>query len=330
MSALPYGYFKPEEAGVQNHIAVIRCGGLNSSDRILWSKEQLAPYTAYRLDGKAIDRMFGGYIFYGIRTTLNERMLHPMFIGFKRPSRRRHWRQWIEDLFTPGYNLQALSELTDFIIPDVWISLPYPHPMKTQFGAVHQRDLNFQKDEDRLEALDWWIEQFMKRWSRERSLYSRLHLRGFLWPKEAVLVKEESFVSQVNTMIHNRYGQKTMWLPNYGSYGVMDWNSKGFDVAAINSNYYGHNSYGVDWITNASHFAKAYHMGMQVNIGRGYAFSDDHVQHYFSLGLDNKLKYMKESLMVYQFHNETVDQMMVNDMERYIQLYTFIKGIYTG
>src|SRR5690606_37620941 len=122
-------------------------------------------------------------------------------------------------LFLPGLNLNALAEVSEGEKKDVWVSIPYPHPFQRSFGKVGGRDLNFLQENDRLEAVKWWIHEFLQRWNKNAHLHSKLDLRGFLWQREAIDANDEPLAVKVNQHIHDQ-GYLSMWLPNFGSFGV--------------------------------------------------------------------------------------------------------------
>lgn len=320
------GYLAPDAYDVQNHLCVIPCGGLAENSVLRWNEDQLRYYASYMLDDKPIDKMFNGFIFNGIQMRENS-FIHPLFVGFGKPSRKKDWMLWIDTLFAPNANLNALHAVAGTDKRDIWVSIPYPHTFQTDFGEVRDEDLDFRKESHRFRAVKWWIERFMRRWHQETKLHDKLTFRGFVWQREAIDANDENLVKKVNELIA-KHEYLSMWLPNYGSNGVIDWEKYGFNMAVLNSNYYGNTAYDFSWINNACAFSKHYHTGMQINFGRGLIYNDTHHLDYFNLGLPDKNNYMTNSLLVYQFPNQTLDAVYRDNFADYVRLYTFIKGLY--
>jgi hypothetical protein len=321
------GYLAPDTYDVQNHLCVINCGEMREGSTLLWSKEQLQYYVSYILEDKPIDRMFGGFIFNVIKTR-EQSFIHPMFVGFGKPSSKKDWSMWVDILFARNANLNALYDaIGEGRKLDLWVTIPYPHASQTDFGEVRDNDLDFTKTSDRIRAIRWWLDLFLKRWQKEKHLHDRLALRGFVWQREAIDTNDAELVRRVNALIHRRHCL-SMWLPNYGSAGAVDWRSYGFDLCAVNSNYYGNNEYDHIWINNASNFAKYYNTGMQINFGKGLLYNDTHHLDYFNLGLPEHNDYMNSSFLVYQLPNHTLEEVYRERFVEYIRLYTFIKGLY--
>lgn len=320
------GYLAPNAYGLQNHVTVIPCGGLLGDMPTYWNKNQLAPYAHYIVNGKQTDTLFNGFVFNGIRVR-DTHFIHPLFVGFGEPSDITDWIMWADGLFLPNLNLQALAAVAGKSKRDVWVSIPYPHPMQNKFGVVGSRMLDFQKEEDRLAAVVWWMDLFLQRWRNNRHLHSQLQLRGFLWQREAADANDIPLIGKVNQHIH-QLGYRAMWLPNYGSYGVTEWRDLGFDVTAINTNYTGNTSYDYKWIQNAALFAATYHNGLQILWGKGLIYSNRHQLDYWNLGLPRYCDYMQKSFLVYSFPNQRLDQIYRTQSSDYIKLYTFVKGLY--
>lgn len=321
-------YCSPSDLSIRNHVAVLPCGSSPGHTVNRWTEDELRPYVHYLLDtGTAIDTMFQGFAFTAIAVR-PDHFIHPLYAVLGTPAEQSDWSHWLEELFRPGIHLSALNTLAEREV-DVWIGLPYPHRIQSQFGLVGDHVLDFEDENDRLAAVEWWIDHFLQRWQCTQDAHSNLHLCGFLWPRDTILPCEDAaLVCQINARIHARL-MLTMWLPNYGSYLVDQWRDLGFDVAAISPNFYGHTECPREWISYASKFAQDYATGMQIVFGKGLIFDETHHIDYFNLGLDEYNGYMKSSFLVYQFPNQRVSDIYRSNLPDYIRLYTFIKGLYS-
>lgn len=319
-------YLSPVSLNIENHIVMLPCGALDDDATYSWTFDDLLPYTSYLSEDKALDRMFGGFIFNGICTRKNH-YIYPLYVGLGKPSDKSDWSKWIDVLFKKHVNLAALSQAVRDTPLDVWISIPFPHPFQDKFGVVGGVSLNFNIEHHRILAVRWWIEMFLEHWEKKISQHDQLRLRGFLWQRESIDGNDETVVRQTNAFIHKK-GYLSMWLPNHRTYGVQHHKSFGFDVTAINPNYYGNTSDDYEWINRACHFAKTYHTGIQINYGKGFVYNDTHLLDYLNLGLRRFNGYMKNSLLVYQFPNQKLREVYEQDLVAYIRLYTFIKRLY--
>lgn len=320
------GYLSPTAYQLQEHACVLPCGGLLNEAPLLWTDEKLKYYTHYVVNHQPIDRLFNGFIFKGVQTRASH-FIDPLYAGLGDPADLTDWLQWLQALFAPEANLHALARLAGDRKPDVWITLPYPHPSQSHFGVIQGRMPNFQTDEDRVMAMLWWADQLLARWKTDVALQKRLQLRGFVWPKEMLDEDDARIVPQVNTGIKAR-GLLSMWLPNYGAAHVIEWRELGFDVAVLYSNYTGHSSFERPWLTNAAMFAKTLHTGIQIVWGTGQMYNQTHPLDYFNLGLPEAADYMQQAYQVFQFPNRTLDALYTDRFTDYIQLYLFLKGLY--
>jgi hypothetical protein len=316
-----YKYLSGHELGIEDQIVVLPCGGQE-----VWTELLLKPALEFTLrDGSSFDRMFRSFIFMCV--AIDTASMHPLAHPFGEAAGQDAWKSWIEELYTPGRNLEALWNASSEPV-DVWVSLPYPHRGQLHFGDVNGKTLNFADDGDRLEALKWWMDTFLQRWEQSPQLHNKLIFRGFVWLREVILPEEDAqLVTRVNEEIHAR-NRLALWLPNYGSHAFWEWRQFGFDVAAVNANYYGKGPYAREWVEWTSMGARTYNMGMQIPCGRGLLYGDTHLIDYFNLGLPEYCGYIMDAVIVYRFTDYSIHIMYKEDFESYRRLYTFVRGIY--
>ena len=199
----PVGFLAPDAYAAQNHLCVLPVGGMSPETNLYWEPQQLQYYANYMLEGSPVDRMFGGIIFNGI-SVRESHFMHPLYVGFAQPSDHTDWLMWLDVLFAPGANLHALHAAAAGRTMDVWVSIPYPHQTQTTFGPVQGVTYDFQHDEHRLKATQWWIDQLLQRWNAHPMLHTRLTLRGLLWQKESMDTGDEQLVAQINEYIRSR------------------------------------------------------------------------------------------------------------------------------
>lgn len=325
LATSPLGYLFPSPAEMQNHVCVLPCGGV-AKDRISeWTAEELKYYVNFYSNDVPIQSMFNGFIFNGLSVREN-RYMHPMYVGFAKAADRTDWLKWIESLFAPGKNLNALFSLATRPL-DVWISIPYPYLNQTDFGRVKWKSLNFESEDNRIAAVAWWIDQFLTRWYSESSLSSRLILRGFLWQRESIHDYDERLVQETNRYVKTK-GFYSMWLPFYGSYGCLKLPELNFDVVVPHSKYYGKANYDFPEIHNTCAFAKQAKTGIQIIYGKDHIYNETHLYDYLNLGLPEYNQYMTQSFLVYQFPNQSMKKIYELHYPEYAYLYLFVKGLY--
>jgi len=325
--AMPFEYLSPDPMQIRNHVLVLPCGSVSDEVSTDWTVEELKRSVSYFHRGVPMDGMFGGFVFTAIRVG-SKRFMHPLFVGFEAPATHSDWLIWLDSLFAPGVNFDALSTIVkehnrDSV--DVWVSLPYPHPRQDRFGDVHGRSLSFHSLEDRCEAIRWWIDKFMERWAVAGELRKSLNFKGFLWQREAIDASDEQLVKLTNGYVKNQ-GIHSMWLPNYRSYGHTKCNEYGFDLTAVNPNYYGNSPCDYEWIHHAYKFAKVYRTGMQITFGKGMVYSENHLLDYLNLSLLNRAN--GNCFFVYQLPNQSINEIYFQRLTDYKRLYSFMKGTY--
>lgn len=325
--AMPFEYLTPDPMHVRNHLLVLPCGSVSDEGSLEWTVDELKRAVSYFHRGNPVDGMFGGFVFTAIRVG-SKRFMHPLFVGFESPATRSDWIAWLGSLFAPGVNFDALSTIVtehNRTSVDVWVSLPYPHPRQDRFVDLDGRNLSIHRLEDRLEAILWWMGQFMERWALADELRKSLNFRGFLWQREAIDNSDELLVTRTNEHVKN-LGLYSLWLPNYRSYGYAKCNEYGFDLTAVNPNYYGNSPCDYEWIHHAYKFAKVYRTGMQITFGKGMVYSDNHLLDYLNLSLLNHAN--GKCFFVYQLPNQSVNEIYYKRLTDYKRLYSFMNGTY--
>lgn len=319
-------YLSPKDLNIQNHIAVLPCGALEEEKKVKWTEEQLKYYLTYVVNGNSIDTMFKGLIFNPI-VGRKGHYIHSLYNGFGKLATIEDWEHVLSLLFNEDENIIAAAKTTTAPI-DIWVCLPYPSPRQTSFGIVNGSMLDFRSEDNRFEAIKWWIDAFLKKWNEYSPLLRSLTFKGFVWQREALMEEDRNLVKRANDFIRTR-GLLSMWLPNFGSVGVLNSTEYGFDVCCVNPNYYGNTGHDYQWINHTSAFIKTFRLGIQINYGKGILFNDHHLIDYLNLGLPQYNNYLEDCLIIYQFHNLTMKETYENSFVDYVRLYSSIKNIYT-
>ncbi|WP_161524648.1 DUF4855 domain-containing protein [Alteribacter lacisalsi] len=318
-------YLSARDHSMNNHLAVLMMGKLVPGTETVWNPEELRYYLTYVLNGKSIDTLFGGLIFNPV-SGKSHRFIHPMYAGYGESAEKQDWDWVIDELFRSGRNIDAAQQAAR-TKTDIWVCLPYPGPGQRSFGRVNGKVLDFTVEDDRYAAVIDWADRFLARWKEEEGKLTKLTFRGFVWQREAILLPDRPLVTRVNAALKNRK-VKTIWLPNYGSAGVIDWKERGFDLVGVNPNYYGNTDHDLNWMRNTAVFTKHYGMGLQINYGKGYIFNDTHLLDYLNLGTAEQYGYQENCFMVYQLHQRTMKEAYEKHLLDYIRIYSFTKNIY--
>lgn len=320
MSAL---FLSADDLGIQNHLCLLPYG--DESENTTWTSENIKPYLHYLENGVEVGRMFNGLIFQAI-SGRTKHYLYPMYAYLGETAEKEDWKLAIERLFDEEVNFNAVALNTAAgETTDIWVTLPYPMLTQTTFGKKKGKMLNFSMEEDRYRALKWWIDKFLKQWDKATHLHEKLNFRGFVWPRASIDEIDGKLVRKINAYIRLN-GYMSFWLQQYGSAGCIKWRWFGFDAACSHPNFYGVMGPDHKWINSTAIFAKCYDLGIQITAGRGTMFKDKQLLDYLDYGYYTG--YMKESLLVYQFPFQTIQELITQHPDEYALLHSFINKTY--
>lgn len=241
-----------------------------------WNVHDLEPVLLYKDEACKIHPFFSELIFAPMRTS-SGRFLCDLCAGYD-PAVRKDWLEWADKLYHPKRMLHAVSSLADqYQLPKIgiWIRLPYPVISDRCFDNEQH---TFQSEADRLWALTEWVRGAVSRW-KQRFYASRLELKGFVWGREGIPPHDRKLAAACNHMIHS-LGYETIWLANYLSMHVGEWQALGYDHIALYPNYTGNTEQDTKWLTNTVIYTTAHKMGLQMIAGRGRLYSPDHYDEY--------------------------------------------------
>ncbi len=243
-----------------------------NGDRGSWTKDSFLPLVGYlNPEGKVVDRMFDSVLFLPYPTI---------------QSTKGGWEYYLNDLFRPGRQLDALNEamreynkrrgtlVIDPAVEKVVLTLPYPDPNQKNFGKLleDQDPLTFQASmvgEDRayqyrLQAMNWYFQELMNRWNH--GAYRYLKLEGIYWFHELVddaAPKERELIWDAAEMVHEK-ALRFYWIPYYEAPGFTEWKQLGFDYAFVQPNFYNDKEIAVERIEATLSIADKYGMGIEV------------------------------------------------------------------
>ncbi|QQE80319.1 DUF4855 domain-containing protein [Alicyclobacillus sp. SO9] len=325
------GYAGRNVYGNYSPVVQLYCGNdLVDSGYQRWNQNSLEDYLLYRINDMPADVMFKSFLF-SPRRMKSRRFLTPALTGFEQPANASDWTEWLNELFHRGGNLMALRDaVSSCALPvapvDVWVTVPYPEIKQTRFGKADGQKLNFSSSEDRIVAVNWWIKEFANRWNQS-GLEGLLRWRGISWGREVINDADIEVIPSVSSFVHG-LGKQLLWMSNYGTAHAEKWQSLGFEIAVLYPNYYGNTAFGWEWIDYAAQFARSHGCGLQWRYGKGLLYDRHHLYDYFNRGLPEYNDYMDKSFIVASFDNVPISEIYQNQLELYIGIYSFNKGIY--
>ena len=217
------------------------------------TKEDFLASAGYYKDGKLQDYMFDSFIF----------LCQPNFLygwnsdgsSYLKPYTKSDWQNYITSAeFAANKNINALDaavgelkhQLND---PNykakVYMTLFYPVPEVTSFGIVNGKNLNLSVLEDRYAAMEWMVDESIEQFNSHN--YQNVELAGFYWFCEEMYepYADGAKIAKHTTDYVRSKGLKTVWCPYFGATRYANWKPLGFDIAAMQANYFpSHHS---DW-----------------------------------------------------------------------------------
>lgn len=233
----------------------------------LITAEEYLPYVAYLdKDGNIKDTFFDGFIFlpYGVFNR----------DGFVYTA--RGWQHFVDDMFYPDRNMNALDECvgtvgnalskSDYKV-SVYTAVLRPWSDK-EFGDIDGDGKNedFSKLEDRKKAVKWIMDAEYSRFNEGN--YSHLTFRGFYWFEEEIYYDDPLELETVRYAIDYAHslGVKMIWIPYNGENGYYDWELLGFDLASFQPNYMFGRTFGSGFVYDVAQKAQNYNACVELEM----------------------------------------------------------------
>ncbi|MFY0546155.1 DUF4855 domain-containing protein [Brevibacillus sp. H7] len=308
------GALEDKKAGDRMENMLLAYSGAHG-ERGTWTQQDFLPLVGYMsTDDKVLDRMFDTILF----------LPYPNLA-----STRDGWKYYMDDLFRPGRQLDALNDAmmeynkrrgTLYTSPqreNVVLALPYPDPKQSSFGQIleDQDSLSFEAakvGEERAygyrkQALEWYFRNLLKRWGEAE--YRYLRLEGIYWYHELIedaVPRERQLIRETAEMVHNE-ALRFYWIPYFGATGLGEWKELGFDYAFVQPNFYNDKPIPIDRIEAALAVANKYGMGVEVEGDeRMYRDPKFYQNYYNQLIAAHKLGIDKEKIHAYYYGSKTL------------------------
>lgn len=223
---------------------------IGSNHRSKWDKEILRPYVVHTFADGHSTWMFDGFLMVEF-VVYSEDGSHSYSIDgdwpYGEPGKKEHWEQVLVNQLglSTGTGCKAIDDLISELIPQlgeparkhqIVFSLPVPTTATQTWGAIDGRNMNFESTDDRIFAINWYIDRILEKW--EEADFKNLELAGVYWTQEAPSYGERTgyMATHVNDYAHS-LGLKTYWIPYYSVRDRDKWREMNFDVAYTQPNY---------------------------------------------------------------------------------------------
>lgn len=305
-----------------------------------WVPADFIPYVAH-LDREGVpdDTFFDSFLFLGLRSWRGRE-----FAGERGQDRASLWADWqwyLDRLFTPGKQLDALNTtvgavadylgLEDYTV-NVYIMIPYPSYLVTDFGHPDgtMGGMSLLPVENRFRAVRWYVDEVIARWNAWHP--ARLRLAGFYWLQEHInpaVPDEERLVRDVVKYVQE-LGYRIGWIPWSGAMLATRWAEYGFDWAIIQPNHMFRDQPGM--IETAVQRGRTYRMGIEIELDGRVRQADGERRLYDYLNGGVTYGYMREAMLGYYQDLDMMLRLYLEEQGRrrymYDDLYEFAKGTY--
>lgn len=253
--------------------------------RLKYNKEQMAPYV-YRKTDKGIEWMFDGFLFLEIRTVIDNKAYN--FVVNRNPAGKKQWESLLKQTFSENRGPGAIEQILDSLqekgnkVPDprkIVIGIPNPVYGDKDWGVLNNKRLDFNRDEDRIASVTWYVDQVLKIWAMKK--YSHLQLTGFYWVHEAVANKSDTLLIQALSRLLHQKELDFYWIPYYGARGAKNWRELGFDIAYQQPNYFFKLPTPYVRLKKAIDFAGKYDMAMEMEFDNRLFSNTGYVKKFF-------------------------------------------------
>lgn len=314
---------------VKNRVFLMYCGrDAGGQDYRKWSPEETETFLVYKTSN-SVEAFFPGVLLLAIKSGSGGSLIP----GFGSPGNKQDWLAWLEDIFLPDSNLDAICQTVRQykLSPiDLWISLPYPDTEQEHFGRVFGKQLSFSHNEDRVSALNWWVNRFIGRWEHwNKDKKDCFNLKGFYWARESMTLKDRfmlpDFIKQIKSL-----GFRTLWIPYFAVTPFLNIQDPGFDIIVIQPSYLQNPKVGRQRLQAAHKRAAKYTTGFEIEFdnsalylnSEGFKIAID----YLNRGLPEYEGYMNEMFIACYSGYKTIVSLYNNKNPLYDYLFDFVKG----
>lgn len=246
-------------------LALIYHGGVHRAS-YEWKKELFEPYVSYTNKQNQQKWLFDGFLFLEFKDGKG-RNYAPGYD--KLNARKPEWTWLIDRHFEKGIAFDALNGLIaekKKVIKappfkhKVVMGLPSAIHKQLDWGDINGKALDFHKKEDRLAAIEWYVDEFLARFKKEN--YKNLQLTGFYWVDEDDR-DGKGITQEVGDYVRAK-GLKFYWIPYWNASGNTKWKEMGFDFAWQQPNHFFNATIPDSRLQETCDLANSAHMGLEM------------------------------------------------------------------
>lgn len=283
------GLVTPEDFGGVNNVMLMYTFANQGAVSGRHTVETLLPYVGYYdTNGKLKDTFYDSFLILPCVSTGPSG--GTMYLS-KNPAVGTDWQAYVDDVFSSGYNLDALNTAVGKVKKElglenykakVFFTLIYPTEGQTNFGSLGGRNYNFSSLQDRIDVCKWQVDNYISLF--KNGGYENLELFGFYWFEEFINTgsySEKTLLTSATSYIRER-GYRSVWIPYYMAQGWNRWKEYGFDIACLQPNYMFNSNAEADRIKNAVNYARQYDMCNEMEISAKILSSADYYNRYLT------------------------------------------------
>lgn len=211
-----------------------------ANNREKWNTNQLSHFVTHTFADGHTDWLFPAFLYLEFRIADKDIMLAPGYA--KKPATKTDWQWLIDRYFAKNEGLDALNKAVQNakvklgeppFKHKVILGIPSPIKNQTDWGRTN-RQLKFTNVNDRIAALQWFIDNLLSRFYAAK--YENIELGGLYWVDEDMETCGELFPMLSNYV--KSKGVKFYWIPYFRAKGRERWSYYGFDYAYLQPNYF--------------------------------------------------------------------------------------------
>ena len=214
-------------SSIMDMIAIYYAGG----NRLKWTQDNWAPYVTHTFMDGHTEWLFQGFMLLDLEANGKQTLHVNKNVNY---ATKNDWQTLIDMPFASGKMLDALDKTISYYRKKlgappfrhkVVMSVPTPIKNQKDWGRIGNQRLDFSKDADRIKAMKWFIDEFLKTYSKNH--YENFDLEGFYWLEED-MANTRGLAAQISSYLH-QLGYKHYWMPYLKANGSTDWQKCGFD-----------------------------------------------------------------------------------------------------
>jgi len=214
---------------------------------------------------------------------------------------------------------------------NIIITIPEPDINCINFGTLSGSEvpLNFQKTEDVLKALQWYMDEVL--YQIKVGGYEHLNFVGFYYLAESIPAGRENVIKAMAEIIH-RYKLKFFWIPYFTGNNVWLWKDLNFDYMFLQPNYFFEGKGGNHRLSLAGYRIQEFQCGVEMELDDRIFKSETHqyrFQQYLQAG--THFQWVKKPIAWYQA-NDTIYKLAHSQDDKLKSIYRdiayFIHGEY--